>query len=126
MGHPTYAELPPNCPINTPYPSPLPAPPPGMDKPYARAIPQELNERLAAGIQQLVLPLPLPLPPLPPPALPAVGPSSPKHLFPSNTIKSEPDIEKPSYDTQLCNEKGKMKACTPPLSTEVLLFPAIS
>jgi len=48
MGHPSYDKIPPDLPIKYPYPLPSPAPPPPMDVPYARAIPPEVNEKLAA------------------------------------------------------------------------------
>ncbi len=43
-----YDAIPDNLPIKYPYPLSSPAPQPPVDVPYARAIPLEVNERLAA------------------------------------------------------------------------------
>jgi hypothetical protein len=46
-----YTNIPPGFPIKYPYPLPSPAPPPPREVPYARAIPPQVNERIAARLR---------------------------------------------------------------------------
>jgi len=47
VNQPAYDKIPDDLPIRKPYPLPSPAPPPPPDIRYARAIPPEVNERIA-------------------------------------------------------------------------------